>query len=95
MLKGKQTVMGLETYEKEATLNTHVSAVTKQTKIRFLGKNITLARTSLCMHEYNLHVQARSCIHRSLPRKPNLLRNRAEAKQNINVKSNNLTYLKK
>ena len=37
MLKGKQTVMGLETYENEATLNTHVSAVTKQTKIRVSG----------------------------------------------------------
>ena len=34
MLKGKQTVMGLETYEKETTQNTHVSVETKQTKIR-------------------------------------------------------------
>ena len=34
MLKGKKTVMGFETYENEATLNTHVDAETKQTKIR-------------------------------------------------------------
>ena len=34
MLKGKQTVMGLETYEMEATKNTNVNAETKQTKIR-------------------------------------------------------------
>ena len=33
MLKGKQIVMGLETHEKEATQNTHVSAETKLTKI--------------------------------------------------------------
>ena len=37
MLKSKQTVIGLETYEKEATRNTHVSAKTKQTKIRVSG----------------------------------------------------------
>ena len=29
--------MGLETHEKEATQNTHVSAETKQTKIRVSG----------------------------------------------------------
>ena len=37
MLKGKQTVIGLETYEKEATQNKHVNAETKQTKIRVFG----------------------------------------------------------
>ena len=37
MLKGKQTVMGFETYEKEGTQKTHVSAETKQTKIRVSG----------------------------------------------------------
>ena len=37
MLKGKQAVMGLEAYEKEATRNTHVSAETKQTKIWVSG----------------------------------------------------------
>ena len=37
MLKGKQTFIGLETYEKEATQNTHVSVETKQTKIKVSG----------------------------------------------------------
>ena len=37
MLKGKQTVMGFETYEKETTQKTHVSVKTKQTKIRVSG----------------------------------------------------------
>ena len=34
MLKGKKTVKGLETYEKQATQNTHVNTETKHTKIR-------------------------------------------------------------
>ena len=38
MLKGKKTVMEFETYEKEATLNTLVSAETKpKKKIRVFG----------------------------------------------------------
>ena len=37
MFKGKKTVMGLETQEKEATQNTHMSAEMKQTKIRVSG----------------------------------------------------------
>ena len=32
MLKGKQTVMRLKTYKKEATQNKHMNAKTKQTK---------------------------------------------------------------
>ena len=32
MVKDKQTVMGFNTYEKEATQNKHVNAETKQTK---------------------------------------------------------------
>ena len=47
MLKGKQTVMGFETYENEATLNTHVDAETKQTKIRVYGQQHYAARTGL------------------------------------------------
>ena len=49
------------------------------------------ARTSLCTHEFNLRVQARSCVHRSLPKNPNQHKNRAK---NKNVKSSNLSYLK-
>ena len=37
MLKGKQTVMRLKTYEKEATQNKHMNAKTKQTKIKVFG----------------------------------------------------------
>ena len=42
---------------------------TKQ-KLWFLGNDITHARTGLRMHEFSLRAQARSCVHRSLHRKP-------------------------
>jgi len=45
--------MGLETYEKEATQNTHVNTETKHTKIRVLAC-ITHARTGLRTHEFSL-----------------------------------------
>ena len=84
MLKGKKIVMEFETYEKEATQNTPVSVETKpkKKKFGFLGNNIMHARTGLCTHEFSLRAQARSCVPRSLPRKPNLHRNRVKAKQN-------------
>ena len=95
MLKGKQTVMGLDTYENEATQNTHVNTETKKKqKLWFLGNDITHTRTSQHMHEFSLSVQARSCVRRSLPRKPNLHRNRAEAKQNIKYKIQQPNMLK-
>ena len=40
-------------------------------KLGFLGNGITHARTGLRMHEFNLRAQARSYVHRSLPKKPN------------------------
>ena len=40
-------------------------------KLGFLGNSITHARTGLRMHEFNLRVQARSYVHRSLPKNPN------------------------
>ena len=55
-------------------------------KLGFLGNGITHARTGLHMHEFSLRAQARSYVPRSLPRKPNLHRNRVEAKQNIKRK---------
>ena len=55
-------------------------------KLGFLGNGITHARTGLRMHEFSLRAQARSCVRKSLPRKPNLHRNRAEAKQNVKRK---------
>ena len=55
-------------------------------KLGFLGNGIMHARTSLRMHEFNLRVQAISCVRKSLPRKPNLHKNREEAKQNIKRK---------
>ena len=55
-------------------------------KLGFLGNDITHTRIGLRTHEFSLHVQARSYICRSLPRKPNLHRNRAEAKQNTKRK---------
>ena len=33
MLKGRQAIMGLKTYEKEVTQNKHAKAETKQTRI--------------------------------------------------------------
>ena len=73
MLKGKQIVMGLKTYEKRATQNKHVNAKNKtnKRKLGFLGNGIMHARTSLRTHEFSLRAQARSCIRKSLPRKPN------------------------
>ena len=62
MLKGKQMVMGLETYRKEAYTERHVKVeqknkqTNKQTKnYDFLGNGITHARTSLRTHEFSLH----------------------------------------
>ena len=65
MLKDKQIVMGLKIYEKEAIQNKYIKAGKKK---GFLGNDVMHARTGLCTHEFNLRVQARSCIHRSLPR---------------------------
>ena len=78
--------MGHERYEKQATQNTHVSAETKQTKIRVFGNGIMHVRTSLRTHEFSLRAQARSCVRRSLPKKPNLHKNKAESKQNMKHK---------
>ena len=75
--------MRLETYENEATQSTHVKADTIKQKLGFLGNSITHARIGLPTHEFSLCAQARSCIRRSLSRKPNLHRNKAKAKQNI------------
>ena len=90
MLKGEQAIMGLKNILKEAKQNKHVNSETKQTKkkknLGFLGNDITHARTGLCTNEFSLRAQARSCIHRSIPRKPNLHRNKAEAKQNTKRK---------
>ena len=83
MLKGKHTVIGFETYGKEAYKTNKNQG--------FLGNGITHTRTGLCKHEFSLCVQARSCVHRFLPRNPNQHRNRAETK---NVKSSNLSCLK-
>ena len=46
----------------------------------FLDNDIMHARTGLYTHEFSLHAQARSCVHRSLPRNLNQHRNKAEAK---------------
>ena len=83
MLIGIETVMRLETYEKEATQSTHVKVEINKQKLGFLGNSITHARTGLPTHEFSLCGQARSCVHRSLSRKLNLHRNKAKAKQNI------------
>ena len=40
-------------------------------KLGFLGNGIMHARTGLCKHKFSLRVQSRSCVRRSLPRKPN------------------------
>ena len=48
-------------------------------KLGFLGNSITHVRTGLRMHEFSLHAQARSCVCRSLPKKPNLHKNKVEA----------------
>ena len=48
-------------------------------KLGFLGNGTMHARIGLRMHEFSLRVQARSCVHKSLSRKPNLHRNRVEA----------------
>ena len=54
---------------------------TKQTEnYCFLDNDTMYARTGLRAHEFNLRVQARSCVHRSLPKNPNQHRNRAKAK---------------
>ena len=58
----------------------------KKKNLGFLGNDITHARTGLYTNEFSLRAQARSCIHRSIPRKPNLHRNKAEAKQNTKRK---------
>ena len=55
-------------------------------KLGFLGNGITYAKTGLRTHEFNLRAQARSYVHKYLPRKPNLHKNRAKAKQNIKHK---------
>ena len=55
-------------------------------KLGFLGNEIMHAITGLSTHEFSLRAQARSCVHKSLPRKPNLHKNRAETKQNIKCK---------
>ena len=52
----------------------------------FLDNNITHARTSLRTHEFSLRAQAKSCVHKSLPKNPNQHKNRAETKQNIKRK---------
>ena len=83
MLIGKQIVMGLETFKKRATQNTHVNVETNKQKLGFLGNGIMHARTGLRMHEFSLRAQARPCVCRSLARKSNLHRNKVEAKQNI------------
>ena len=40
-------------------------------KLGFLGNAIMHTRTSLRTHKFSLRVQARSCVRRSLPKKPN------------------------
>ena len=73
MLKGDQANMGLKTYEKEVTQNKHVNEETKQTKkLGFLGNGITHTRIGQCAHKFSLRLQARSCVRRSLPRKPKI-----------------------
>ena len=63
--------MGLKTCEKEATQKKTCESKNKTNKnLEFLGNGITHARTGLCTHEFSLHAQARSCIRKSLPRKP-------------------------
>ena len=44
-------------------------------KLGFLGNGITYAKTGLRTHEFNLRAQARSYVHKYLPRKPNLHKN--------------------
>ena len=58
----------------------------KKKNLGFLGNDIMHARTGLCTNGFSLRAQARSCMRRSLPRKPNLHRNREEAKQNTKRK---------
>jgi len=73
MFIGKRTVIGLET---------HVNAETSKQKLGFLGNNIMHARIGLRTHEFSLHAQARSCVCRSLPKKPNLNKTRVEPNKN-------------
>ena len=55
-------------------------------KLGFLGNDIMHTKIGQRTHEFSLRVQARSCVRRSLPKNPNLHRNRAEAKQNVKCK---------
>ena len=51
MLKGKQTVMGLDTYENEATQNTRVNTETKKNKNYgfWVMTSRILEQVSICM----------------------------------------------
>ena len=86
MLKDKQTVMGFKTYEKEATQNKHVNAKTKQTKkLGFLGNGITHTRIGQCAHKFSLRLQARSCVSKSLPKKPKNIETEQKPNKTENV----------
>ena len=91
MLKGEQAIIGHKNIWKRGYTEQTCECGNKTKKpkkkiLGFLGNDIMHARTSLCTNEFSLRAQARSCIRRSLPRKPNLHRNRAEAKQNTKRK---------
>ena len=78
MLIGIQIVMRLETYENEATQSTHVKAKTNKNQGSWVATSHMLEQ--VCLHEFSLCAQARSCVCRSLSRKPNLHKNKAKAK---------------
>ena len=82
---GIQIVMRLETYENEATQSTHVKAKTNKNQGSWVAASHMLEQVCVRMSS-SCVPQARSCVRRSLPRKPNLHTNKAEAKQNIKRK---------
>ena len=71
MLKGGHAIMRLEKCEKRGYIEQTCESKNKTNKnFGILGNGFTHARTGLRTHEFSLCAQARSCVRRSLPRKP-------------------------
>ena len=58
MLKGKQTVMGLETYGKEAYTESHVKAEQNKQKIRIFWVTASRTLEQVCVR------MSSACVHR-------------------------------
>ena len=96
MLKGNQTIIGLEKYENEATHNTHVNAEKKKT-----NKNQGFWVTASHMLEQIYIRMSLACMRKldhayANPQPEDLIYTETEQKPNKaqNVKSSNLTCLK-